>query len=354
MDHDAVAKTSRRALSAALGAGFASLWAPAPARAQGLPAPDDPLRVVAPEYAPYFPLIREMAALPPISRENLAERRRPDTRFAAEPAASPSVVERIVPGPAGAPDVRVFVVNGGGTGKPAILHTHGGGFVTGSARSGLRTLQDIARSLGCVIVTVDYRLAPETRFPGALEDNYAALRWVQRNAAELGVDPRRLAVMGESAGGGHAAMLAIAARQRGEVPLVFQALTYPMLDDRTGSTQPTAPHIGRILWRAADNRFGWTSLLGVPAGSARVPPGSVPARVRDLGGLPPAFIAVGAIDLFVDEDIAYARRLIAAGVPTELHVYPGAFHGFNVAPTPMGRRYNAALLAALGNAFATA
>jgi acetyl esterase/lipase len=103
-----------------------------------------------------------------------------------------------------------------------------------------------------------------------------------------------------------------------------------MLDDRTGSTQPVPPHIGAFVWTAESNRFGWTSLLGVPAGSPKVPAGSVPARVENLAGLPQAFIVVGAIDLFVDENIEYARRLIAAGVPTELHVVPGAYHGFDL------------------------
>ena len=150
------------------------------------------------------------------------------------------------------------------------------------------------------------------------------------NADALGVDRKRIAVGGESAGGGHAAMLAIAARDRKEIPLAFQLLIYPMLDDRTGSTRPVPRHIGAFVWTAESNRFGWTSLLGIPAGSPRVPPGSVPARVENLAGLPPAFIVTGAIDLFVDEDIEYARRLVAAGVPTELHVVPGAYHGYDL------------------------
>jgi acetyl esterase/lipase len=157
--------------------------------------------------------------------------------------------------------------------------------------------------------------------------------------------------MGESAGGGHAAMLAIAARDRGEVPLVYQALIYPMLDDRTGSTRKPPPYIGAVFWTPEENRFGWTSLLGVPAGSARVPNGAVPARIRDLRGLPPAFIGVGSIDLFVDEDIDYARRLIDAGVPTELNVVPGAFHGFdNLGMTSIAKQFKSALIAALASA----
>lgn len=340
---------SRRDL-AVLGAGLSSLAA-GPAAAQ---AADDPLGFVNPQYKPFFPLLRQIMAMPPVSAETLAERRKPNSLLARPPLATPSVVERVIPGPKGAPDVRVYVINAGGAARPAILHMHGGGFVAGAAKDSLRALQETASAVDCVIVSVEYRLAPETRFPGSLEDNYAGLKWLYANAAELGVDRQRIAVMGESAGGGHAAMLAIAARDRGEVPLIYQALTYPMLDDRTGSTRLPPPSVGQILWRSADNRFGWTSLLGLPAGSAKTPAGAVPARVENLGGLPPAFIAVGSIDLFIEEDIDYARRLIAAGVPVDLHVYPGCFHAFNAVPTEISGQYKTALRAALKDAFAAA
>jgi len=267
------------------------------------------------------------------------------------------VVERSVAGRDGAPDVKVYVVNAmeGAALRGAILHIHGGGFVGGNARMGLRAVQRLAWTLDCVIVSVDYRLAPATRFPGSLEDNYAALKWVHGNAATLGVDPSRIALLGESAGGGHAAMLAIAARDRGEVPIAFQALVYPMLDDRTGSTRPVPSQIGTLIWTAQDNRNGWAALLGQPAGGPRVPAGAVPARVERLVGLPPAFIGVGTLDLFVDEDIDYARRLIAAGVPTELMVVPGAFHGFEqiVPQAGVSKRFTAALENALARALAS-
>jgi acetyl esterase/lipase len=191
-------------------------------------------------------------------------------------------------------------------------------------------LQRIALDHDCVIVTVDYRLAPETPFPGSLEDNYAALKWLHRSADSLGVDASRIVVMGESAGGGHAAMLAIAARDRGEAPIAFQLLIYPMLDDRTGSSRRVPPYVGAYVWLPAENRFAWSCLLGMPAGSGMVPIGAVPARVENLVGLPPTFVGVGSIDLFVDEDIHYARRLITSGVPTELCVVSGAYHGFDV------------------------
>ena len=278
---------------------------------------------------------------------------------ATPPPGGPAAVQRTVPGPKGAPDVKVTIVNGGAgatTSRPAILHIHGGGYTGGSAAIMIPSLQALAVALDCVIVSVDYRLAPGTKFPGSLEDNYAALKWLHSNARELGVDASRIAVMGESAGGGHAAMLAIAARDRREVTLLYQALIYPMLDDRSGTTRPVPPQIGTLVWTRDANRSGWTALLGVPAGTPQVPEGAVPARVANLAGLPPAFIGVGGIDLFVEEDIAYAQRLNDAGVPVELNVVPGAFHAFDIFEpnAPVTIRFRAALTNALKGAFAGA
>lgn len=265
-------------------------------------------------------------------------------------------IERRIPGRAGAPQVRVYVHGAkAGTSRPAILHIHGGGYTGGSPAIAMGTLRPIAEAIDCVIVTVDYRLAPGTPFPGALDDNYAALLWLHSHASELGVDRSRIAVMGESAGGGHAAMLAIAARDRGEVAIAFQALVYPMLDDRTGANgAPRPPYIDAVTWTPENNRQGWTALLGVPAGSPNVPAGSVPARAENLAMLPPAYIAVGSIDIFVDEDIAYARRLIDLGIPVELNVVPGAFHGFDIFAhdTALARKFIDRLVAALSAALA--
>lgn len=275
----------------------------------------------------------------------------------AQFAQSVPVQARLIPGPAGAPDVRVFVIGVAkrGGGRPALLHLHGGGYVFGSAAGAVPTLQAIAHELNCVIVTVDYRIAPETPFPGSLEDNYAALRWLVSSAAQLGVDRKRIAVMGESAGGGHAAMLAIAARDRREFSLAAQVLIYPMLDDRTGSTRSVPSHIGTYIWTSSSNRFGWSCLLAQPAGARQVPYGSVPARLHDLSWLPATFIAVGSIDLFVQEDVDYATRLLTAGVPVELLVIPGAYHGFDVvAPdAPLTHLFHAAQLQALRRVFSS-
>ncbi len=271
------------------------------------------------------------------------------------PEGEPVVERRFISGSHGAPDVCVYVIGAKtDANRPAILHMHGGGYVIGNAMSALPRFQQLARDNDCVFVSVEYRLAPETPFPGSLNDNYAALQWLHANAEILGVDRARISVMGESAGAGHAAMLAIAARDRGEISLHHQILIYPMLDDRTGSTRPTKPWVGQHIWAAQDNRFGWSSLLGVPAGSPSVPTGSVPARVENLQGLPAAFIGVGSLDLFVDESIDYARRLLDAGVPTDLLVVAGAFHGFDgLAPTAaIAQRFTAAIDEAIRRACA--
>ena len=199
-----------------------------------------------------------------------------------------------------------------------------------------------------MIVSVDYRLAPETRFPGALEDCYAALTWSFAQAATLGIDAARLGVMGESAGGGLAASLALLARDRREHALAFQHLIYPMLDDRTCIRTDPHPYAGEILWTPHNNAFGWSSLLGVAPGSDNVSPYAAPARAQNLAGLPRTFISTGALDLFLEEDLDYARRLTRHGVPVELHVYPGAYHGFDLVPgTHIGQIASRDSLAAL-------
>lgn len=244
-------------------------------------------------------------------------------------ASSVRRLEQLIPGPPGAPDVRVLAYLPKATCGGAFLHLHGGGFVMGAPEGGEGRNRLIARETGCVVVSVDYRLAPETPFPGAVEDAYAALRWLHANASRLGVDPSRIAVGGESAGGGLAAALALLARARGEVPVAHQHLMCPMLDDRPQADPH--PYAGEFAWRTENNRFGWAALLGGPPGRDGLSPYAAPARAGDLTGLPPAFIAVGALDLFLEENLEYARRLTRAGVPVELHVYPGAFHGFHLA-----------------------
>lgn len=284
----------------------------------------------------------------------LASRKRGGGPPAPERLSDVPVAEQMIPGPDGGPQVKLYVVNAkAGTSRPGILHTHGGGFILGTAATDIRRLQDLARELDCVIVSVEYRLAPETDYTGSIEDNYAGLRWMYGNAAQIGLDRNRIAVSGESAGGGHAALLAIAARDRGEIPILFQALVYPMLDDRTGGAVQAPSHIATIGWSASENQYGWRAFLRQQPGTPAVPARAVPARTANLAGLPPAFIEVGGVDLFVSEDIDYARRLNDAGVATELLVIPGAFHGFDqLAPdSPQAKQFTRAKIEALRRAF---
>ena len=216
--------------------------------------------------------------------------------------------------------------------RPCILHLHGGGFVFGAAAADGRQHRAIAHDLSCCIVSVDYRLAPETPFPGAIEDAYAALAWIVANAEALAVDPARIGVMGESAGGGLAAALALLARDRGQFALAFQHLIYPMLDDRTGREGAPHPFAGDFVWTAHNNRFGWSALLGDQAAGEAVSPYAAPARALDLSRLPATYLSTAALDLLAEENLDYARRLMRAGAPVELQVYPGAFHAFDYDP----------------------
>lgn len=272
-----------------------------------------------------------LVSAPALSDETLPAMRSQEFPMEAAAPDQIDVTTRAIPGPDGAPDVGVliFAPREAKSGRPCILHIHGGGFVTGSAEFFAPLIRPLAADLDCVIVSVNYRLAPETRFPGAVEDCYAALAWVFENAAQLGVDAARIAVKGESAGGGLAAALALLARDRGVHRLAFQSLTYPMLDDRTcvGEQHPFA---GEFVWTPPFNAFGWSALLGAEPGSAGVSAYAAPARAESLAGLPPTFIATGALDLFLEEDLEYARRLLRDGVGCELHVYPGSFHGFDI------------------------
>ena len=245
-----------------------------------------------------------------------------------------TTIDRQIPGFEGAPDVRILYYEPKNRTTPtaALVWIHGGGYVLGTADSDEILCRRLANETGAVVVSVDYRLAPETKEPGLVHDCYAALLWTYRNAAELGVDTNRIAVGGASAGGGLAATLAILARDKAEVPVSFQLLIYPMLDDRTSSTVDAHPHAGEFIWTPADNKFGWGSLLNEAPGSDGVSPYSAAARVESVEGLPPTFISVGALDLFLEEDLDYSSRLIRAGIPTELHVYPGGYHAFNMVP----------------------
>jgi acetyl esterase/lipase len=239
---------------------------------------------------------------------------------------------RSVPGRDGAPDVpvRVYRSAGGSSPVPAVLWIHGGGYMFGSGLTEDARLNSWAERFGCAVVSVEYRLAPEHPYPAPLDDCYAALRWMVLESG-LGVDPERVAIVGQSAGAGLAAGLALLARDRGEVAISYQLLIYPMIDDR--NTTPST-HLDAVVWSRGANALGWRAYLGTAYGEGEVPIYAAPARATDLSGLPRTFIGVGTLDVFRDEDISYALALLAAEVETELHVYPGCPHGFeSIAPT---------------------
>jgi triacylglycerol lipase len=288
--------------------------------------------------------------------ENIRTMRAAMTPPQPPPSPEVEVCEAHAPGRDGAPDVRLVVTRpkAPGAGRAGILHIHGGGYVLGEADMTGPTDEVYALKLGAVVVSVDYRLAPETPYPGPLEDCYAGLTWLHGEAERLGVDRGRIAVTGESAGGGLAAALVLLARERGEVPVAFQHLVFPMLDDRTVVDADPSAFVGEFIWSRAANRFGWTSLLGAEPGGPDISPFAAPARATDLAGLPPTFMICGALDLFVEENLDYARRLIRAGVPTELHIYPGAPHGFMFVPdAAVTRTYARDSMAAWSKALAS-
>ena len=277
----------------------------------------------------------------PAARETMLERR---AVAAADAQPSPTVVrqDHLVPGLNGAPDVRVrhYRPASQSGALPCLYWIHGGGHVLGQMDQDDLVMDHIVDSVGCAAVSVEWRRAPEHPFPAPMDDCYAGLAWTHRHAAELNVDPQRIAVGGASSGGGSAAGLVLLARDRGEFPVCFQLLIYPMLDDRNATPASMALTDPRV-WNRTSNLIGWRAYVGDAAGTDRVSPYAAPARAANLAGLPPAYLAVGDLDLFIDEDIEYAQRLQQADVPTELHVYPGGSHAFeSYAPgSALARRF---------------
>ena len=265
--------------------------------------------------------------------------------------------EHLVPGRDGAPPVRVLLYRPSHADRPSpvYLNIHGGGLVAGLPEQDEVANRRIAALLGCIVVAPAYRLAPETTFPGPLNDCCAALDWIVHNAATFHADVTRIAVGGSSAGGGLAAALALKTRDEGTVRLRALMLVFPMLDDRTGSSRATSLYAGEFVWTSAQNCFGWSCYLGKPAGGSSPEPYSAPGRADDLAGLPPVFVGCGALDLFLDENIAFAQRLMHTGIPCELHIYPGAYHAFQyVAAAEVTKNFQRDFLGALGRALRTA
>jgi acetyl esterase len=302
------------------------------------------------ELAPWAPAFAQLSfADIPAARAGEAE------LLAALPPYDPPVPldvdELMVPGPEGAPEVRVRrcrPANHDGP-LPAMVYIHGGGFVVGSIDLYDADCRRIAAEVGAVVVSVDYRLAPEHPFPAGLEDCYAALVWVAENAGELGVDPERIAVGGESAGGCLSAGVALLARDRGGPRIWFQFLGIPELDDRLATQSMRSLGVDTPITTIANGEISWDSYLGAGVrGTDDVSPYAAPARATDLGWLPPALVTAYEFDALRDEGIAYAQRLMSAGVPTELHVYPGAFHACTwLSQTAIGQKILGDLVDAL-------
>ncbi|MCZ4095347.1 alpha/beta hydrolase [Streptomyces sp. So13.3] len=302
-------------------------------------------RAPTPQAAPPFDpeLSVALAALgkgprEPVTPDNLAARQERDAVTRPRPTAEDlradgrfEVTEFSVPGPPDGPDVTLVSARPSGLvgPLPLLYYLHGGAMVMGNAWSVLpRILREWALPLELAVISVEYRLAPMTRYPGPLEDCYAGLVWAAAHAAELDIDADRIIIGGKSAGGGLAAALALLARDRSGPGALGQLLLSPMLDDR-GSTFSSHQMTGLGVWDLTSNATVWKALLGDRYGAADLPPYAAPSRATDLSGLPPAYVEVGSAEMFRDEDVAYANAIWQAGGQAELHVWPGAYHGFD-------------------------
>lgn len=289
-----------------------------------------------PELAAALELVKEFIS-PTLAPEDIAEARRgPAITQASEQDLTMGGVfdieDREVPGPAGEPDISLLICRPAADTtaglRPVIYYVHGGGMVLGTNRLGVTGSLEWAREVDAVVVSVEYRLAPEHPHPAPVEDVYAGLVWTAEHAKEIGGDPDRIVIAGASAGGGLCAALALLTRDRGGPRPIGQVLLCPMLDDRNDT--PSAYQMeGLGIWDRTANETGWTALLGERRGGPDVPAYAAPARAEDLTGLPPAFLDVGSAETFRDEVVTYASRIWQSGGVAELHVWPGGFHGFD-------------------------
>ncbi|CAM5735362.1 putative Carboxylesterase NlhH [Streptomyces afghaniensis 772] [Streptomyces afghaniensis] len=289
-----------------------------------------------PELAGALELIKDMIS-PGLTLDEIAEvRQGPGIQLLADldltMGGTFEVEDRQVPGPQGEPEISLLICRptapASAGARPVIYHVHGGGMVIGNNRVGVDVPLAWAQALDAVVVSVEYRLAPEHPHPAPIEDVYAGLLWTADHAAELGADAERIVIAGASAGGGLCAALALLTRDRKGPQPIGQVLMCPMLDDRN-DTPLTYQMAGLGVWDRTANETGWTALLGSRRGGPDVPAYAAPARAEDLTGLPPAFLDVGSAETFRDEVVAYASRIWQAGGVAELHVWPGGFHGFD-------------------------
>lgn len=273
-----------------------------------------------------------------------------DARYAFMGAPVIAPVVPTIAGPGGLLDIYLYDPAPGTAGRAGLLHVHGGGMIMGSARVIQAGPAAMAQSLGIPVASVEYRLAPEHPFPAPQEDCLAALTWLVDQAEALGIDAERIGIVGESAGGGLAAATALMARDLDGPKLAAQFLIYPMLDHRTGGPdcRYNNPVTGEFIWTAASNRYGWGALKGGYEPTDHRRGWFSPSLAEDLSGLPQTWIGTGSLDLFHDEDLDYARRLVAAGVLVELHSYPGAIHAFNaVTDSRLAQAFGRDLLGAM-------
>ena len=284
-----------------------------------------------------------------VNRETLPALRNLPT---SKPLKTPPFQEYFVKREQGDGRLRLLVVTpeNEGVKSKGLLYMHGGGFVFGSPETILPSVQKLAHDTGRIIVLPQYRLAPEFPYPAALEDNLLALKWMYQQADILHLDRNDIAIGGDSAGGGHGAVLAAAVRGREDVSVSRLFMIYPMLDDRTGVQGTAENNTGEFIWTKENNRFGWASYLG---GETKLNNGSIPARLNDLEGFPPTFIATGSLDLFMEENIRFIERLQETGIVADIYMAEGAFHAFNVMvpEAQVSKAFHAACVRALNKPF---
>ncbi|MEV2212071.1 alpha/beta hydrolase [Streptomyces sp. NPDC050997] len=289
-----------------------------------------------PELAAALDLIKDVVS-PGLTPDEIdAVRQGPGIQMLAEldltMGAFFEVEDRTVPGPENAPEISLLICRPAGRALgsplPVLYHVHGGGMILGNNRVGVDGPLAWAKELGAVVVSVEYRLAPEHPHPAPVEDVYAGLVWTAEHALETGGDPERIVIAGASAGGGLGAALALLTRDRKGPRPIGQLLMCPMLDDRN-DTPSSHQMAGLGVWDRTANETGWSALLGELRGGPDVPAYAAPARAEDLSGLPPAYLDVGSAETFRDEVVAYASGIWQAGGVAELHVWPGGFHGFD-------------------------
>jgi acetyl esterase/lipase len=287
-----------------------------------------------PPYDPECePALNAFPKLPPLTDEVVVQ-----IRKALDAQATPEVtltdpaishVEKTIPGPGGSISLSILRsrTSAGGA-RPGIVYMHAGGMILGSKLFGIQGTFEWIKQLDAIVISVEYRLAPEHPDPAPIEDCYAALKWVSEHVSELGIDPSKLLVAGNSAGAGLAAGLALLARDRRGPKIFAQCLIYPMLDDRM-TTVSSLQFADEGTWSGKNNLYAWNALLAGRRGATDVSIYAAPARAKDLSGLPPAWVDVGGNELFRDENVIYASRLAEFGIPVELHVWPGGWHAFD-------------------------